>query len=124
MMTDTRMRARGVAATILLLTAALAAAWAFVVLLSGGVTLGRLVSRGPIRPLIVAAILAVLSRVVSPFDFDAAFGRLAGRRERRPARTAVAAAAAALVVATAWNTRAAGGSDSSCYVLQADAFAH
>jgi hypothetical protein len=31
---------------------------------------------------------------------------------------------AVLVFAIAWNTRAAGGSDSSCYVLQADAFAH
>ena len=32
-------------------------------------------------------------------------------------------ALAAFVVAAAWNTRAVGGSDSSCYVLQADAFA-
>src|SRR5262249_12025658 len=74
--------------------------------------------------LILSAILAVIGRVLSPFDFDAAFARLAGPRERWPARLAVIAAAAVLVVATAWNTRAAGGSDSSCYVLQADAFAH
>jgi len=118
------MRGRAVGATILLLAAALAAAWAFVVLLSGGFALGSLVSRDPIRPLILGAIIAVIGRVVSPLDFDAAFGRLAGRRERWPARIAAVAAAAVLVVATAWNTRAAGGSDSSCYVLQADAFAH
>jgi hypothetical protein len=118
------MRARGVAATILLLAAALATAWAFSVLLSGGLALGWLVSRDPVRPLIIGAMLAVTARVVSPLDFDATFARLAGRRERRPARIAAVAAAAVFVVATAWNTRAAGGSDSSCYVLQADAFAH
>jgi len=118
------MRGRGVGATILLLAAALAAAWAFLVLVSGGFSLGRLVSRDPIRPLILSAILAAIGRVVAPLDFDAALARLAGPRQRWPARIAVATAAAVLVVATAWNTRAAGGSDSSCYVLQADAFAH
>ena len=118
------MRGRSVGATILLLAAALAAAWAFVVLLSGGIAFGRLVSRDPIRPLILSAILAVIGRVVSPLEFDATFARLAGPRERWPARIAAVTAAAVLVVATAWNTRAAGGSDSSCYVLQADAFAH
>lgn len=40
-----------------------------------------------------------------------------------PARIALLAAFCALTVAIAWNTRAAGGSDSSCYVLQAEAFA-
>ncbi|HEX4566788.1 MAG TPA: glycosyltransferase family 39 protein [Vicinamibacterales bacterium] len=106
------------------MAAALGAAWAFLVLLSGGFAFGRLVSRDPIRPLILSATLAVIGRVVSPLDFDAAFARLAGPRERWPARIAAVTAAAVLVVATAWNTRAAGGSDSSCYVLQADAFAH
>ena len=105
------------------MAATLAAAWACLVLLSGGFALGPLVSRDPVRPLILSAILAVIGRLVSPVDFDAAFARLAGPRECWPARLAAVTAAAVLVVATAWNTRAAGGSDSSCYVLQADAFA-
>src|SRR6516164_6245153 len=108
MMTDSRMRARGVAATILLLIAAFAEAWAFAVLLSGGFTLDRLVSRDPVRPVIVGAILAAIARVVSPLDFDAAFARLVGRRDDWPARVAAVAAAAVFVVAIAWNTRAAG----------------
>src|SRR5690349_4226267 len=122
MMTDSRMRTRASAATILLLAAALALAWAFVVLLSGGITLGRLVSRDPVRPLIVSAILAAIARVLSPLDFDSTLARLTGPRNGWPARVAMLAAASVFVAATAWNTRAAGGSDSSCYVLQADAF--
>ena len=118
------MRGRGVAATITLLAGAIAVAWACVVALSGGFALGRLVSRDPIRPLILGAILASIARVLSPADFDATLKRIAGTRDRWPARIAALASAAMFVVATAWNTRAAGGSDSSCYVLQADAFAH
>ena len=57
-----------------------------------------------------------------------AFGRLAAPARRRSIATRARAgmrgvALAALVVAIAWNTRAVGGSDSSCYVLQAEAFA-
>jgi hypothetical protein len=118
------MRPRAVAATILLFAAALTLAWAFVVALSGGFAAGVLVARDPLRPLIVSAILAAAGRTLSPLDFDLALGRLVGSRERWPARAAAAAAAAVFVVSTAWNTRAAGGSDSSCYVLQAEAFAH
>lgn len=118
------MRTRASAATILLLAAALALAWAYVALLSGGLTFGRLVSRDPVRPLLVSAILAAIARIVSPFDFDAALVRLTGSRGHWPARGALLAAASVFVVSAAWNTRAAGGSDSSCYVLQADAFAH
>jgi Dolichyl-phosphate-mannose-protein mannosyltransferase len=118
------MRPRGVAATILLLAAALAVGWACVVLLSGGFTLGRLVSRDPIRPLILGLLLAAVARAVSPLDVDVRVARFAGPRERWPARAAIVAAAAVFVVAAAWNTRAVGGSDSSCYALQADAFAH
>src|SRR5690242_16010970 len=124
MMTDSRMRPRGVAATILLLAAALAVGWACVVLLSGGFTLGRLVSRDPIRPLILGLLLAAVARAVSPLDVDVRVARFAGPRERWPARAAIVAAAAVFVVGAAWNTRAVGGSDSSCYALQADAFAH
>ena len=115
---------RGIGATILLLAAVGAATWAGVVVLSGGFSLGRLVSRDPVRPFIIAAILAAIGRVVSPVDFDARVARIAGAHDRWPSRLAVLAAGAVWVVATAWNTRAAGGSDSSCYVLQADAFAH
>ena len=96
--------------------------------LSGGVALRagtwQIGSRDPVRVLVLAAVLGT------------AAGALLGRREllrlagsaaggrRAPARAAIAAAAAVLIVSTAWNTRAAGGSDSSCYVLQAEAFAH
>lgn len=118
------MRPRAVAATILLLAAAFAVAWAGVVALSGGFAAGIFVSRDPLRPLIASAALAVAGRVLSPFDFDAALARLVGPRVRWPAKVAAVVAAAVFVVATAWNTRAAGGSDSSCYVLQAEAFRH
>lgn len=111
-------------ATILLFAAAFACAWAAIVLLSGGLVIGPLVSRDPLRPLIAAAILATCGRVLSPSDFDTCLGRLIGPRDRWPVRVALVAAAATLVVAIAWNTRAAGGSDSSCYALQADALAH
>ena len=117
------MRARGVAATILLFAAALALAWAFVIALSGGFATGGFTARDPLRPLIASAILAAAGRILSPFDFDLALGRLAGSREDWPARAAAAVAVAVFVVSTAWGTRAAGGSDSSCYVLQAEAFA-
>src|SRR5262245_29203943 len=124
MMTDKRMRPRGVAATILLFGAALVLAWAVSVLLSGGFALGPIVSRDPVRPAIVAALLAAIARVLSPPDFDVTIARLVGPREQWAARAAVVLALAVLVVSIAWNTRAVGGSDSSCYVLQADAFAH
>jgi hypothetical protein len=124
MMTDRRMRLRAVAATILLFAAALVLAWAAAVLLSGGLALGAIVSRDPVRPLMIAVFLAAIARVLSPADFDATFVRLVGPRGQWAARAAAAMALAVLVVSIAWNTRAAGGSDSSCYVLQADAFAH
>src|SRR5215471_11503289 len=124
MITDRRMRPRAVAATILLLAAVLAVAWALVVLLSGGIAAGFLVSRDPIRPFIAGALLAVIARVLSPTDFDTTLARLIGQRDRWPSRIAMVMAACVFVVAMAWNTRAAGGSDSSCYVLQADRFVH
>ena len=107
---------------------ALAAAWSGVTLLSGGFALHAgplaLSSRDPVRPLIVALVLLAAARVLLP---GAAFGRtvrtLTGGGDRVAARVAAAAALAVLIVSIAWNTRAAGGSDSSCYVLQAEAFA-
>src|ERR1043166_7213634 len=124
MMTDRRMPVRGAAATITLFAAAFALAWSAVVLLSGGFTIGAVASRDPIRPLLVAAILAVIARLLSVPAFDLALRRLTGTRGQRASRLAIVASLAVFVVSTAWNTRAAGGSDSSCYVLQADAFAH
>ncbi len=56
------MQARAVGATILLFAAALVAACAGIVLLSGGVIGGPLVSRDPLRPLLAAGILATIGR--------------------------------------------------------------
>ena len=105
----------------------MAIAWAALVALSGGVTLntgaGRLASRDPLRPLLAGAVLSA-----------AAWGLLGSRESRRLLRTAAGArrgavraavgvSIAAAIASAAWNTRAAGGSDSSCYVLQAEALA-
>ena len=109
--------------------AALAAAWAAVTVLSGGFTiyLGAIAvsSRNPVRPLLVAIVLAALGRTLlrGP-ELGLVLRAFTGDRNRLPARIAAAAAAAVVVVSIAWNTRAVGGSDSSCYVLQAEAFAH
>ena len=113
---------------LLVLGAALAAAWSAVTLLSGGFALhlGSLAvsSRDPVRPLLVATVLLGAAAGLLPrSDFIAAVRRLGGRRDRVAVRLAVTAALALLVVSIAWNTRAVGGSDSSCYVLQAEAFA-
>ena len=56
-------------------------------------------------------------------QFGRAVRLLAGGRRRRRAPVAARRRWRSLVIAIAWNTRAAGGSDSSCYVLQAEAFA-
>src|SRR3954468_3705350 len=134
MMTDKRMR--GGAATIrqragraCFLAAIVALACAAVVTLSGGVTLRvggvALMSRTPVRPLLVAAALLIAARaLLGAASFARARAQVIGSREQRPARIAVALSLAVFVFTVAWNTWAAGGSDSSCYVLQADAFAH
>ncbi len=104
------------------------AAWSFVALLSGGVAVhaGPLVlsSRDPLRPLVIALVLLAAARVLlGGAEFRRGVRAVTGEGDRLPARIAFASAAAVLIVAVAWNTRAAGGSDSSCYVLQAEAFA-
>src|SRR5688500_3914671 len=132
MMTDSRMRRaatiRHRAGQAFAAAAAIAAAWSFIVALSGGISIhtgvSRIGTRDPIRPLIAAAACAVVAwRLLGTAESR----RLAGlvMRDRRKTYAGVAAIAAfgTLVVAIAWNTRAAGGSDSSCYVLQAEAFA-
>jgi hypothetical protein len=103
--------------------------WAMIVFLSGGLVfhaLGRTISaRATLPPLIAGALLLAASRALVRAPEFGRFLRVAiGDQARRPARIAAAAAGCVLVVGIAWNTRAVGGSDSSCYVLQAEAFAH
>jgi hypothetical protein len=130
MMTDKRMRPGGAtirhaAGRLLVFAGALAGAWSAVTLISGGfaVHAGPLVlsSRDPVRPFLVAAVLLAGAGILLP---RAEWRKLPGRSDRVAARIACAAAACVLVFSIAWTSRAAGGSDSSCYVLQADAFRH
>lgn len=105
-----------------------AAAWALVVALSGGATIRagawQLGSRTPLRPLLAALICAAMAgALLGSRESRELVARAAGGRAKAPARFAALIAASVVIVSLAWNTRAAGGSDSSCYVLQADAFA-
>ena len=105
-----------------------ALAWAAVGVLSGGFVAHvggwSIGSRSPVRPLLLAAVLgAVALWLLGPASFKASIAWIAGDRSRRAGRIAIVLAVATFVVATAWNSRAVGGSDSSCYALQADAFA-
>jgi hypothetical protein len=119
---------RHAAGRLLVFIAAIAAAFSAVTLISGGFVLRAgsffLSSRDPVRPLLVAAALFVAARLLlSSTEFRAAAQVITGDRSRLATRMAGAAAAGALVFSIAWTSRAAGGSDSSCYVLQAEAFA-
>ena len=108
--------------------AAIAAAWAAVVWLSGGISfhtgVSMIAARDPIRPVIASVALAAIGwALLGTAAFVRALRTVRGDPSTQlPARVALLAVAATLVVSNAWNTRAAGGSDSSCYVLQADAF--
>lgn len=110
-------------------TAAFAAAFALLVLLSGGLSfhtgVSRLAARDPLRPALIALVLAAIAwGLLGTQAFLRAARALAGDpRTQLPARVALVTTAYAFAVAAAWNTWAAGGSDSSCYVLQAEAFA-
>jgi hypothetical protein len=133
MMTDSRMR-RG--ATIrqrlgdLLLWLSFAALiWTVVGLLTGGfvwrIAGVPVASRDPMRPFVVALVLGAAAFFALGRDrFLSRLMPLVATRARRPIHVAALAAVGACAMANAWSTRAAGGSDSSCYVLQADAFAH
>ena len=107
-----------------------AAAWAALTVLTGGFAIApagvRLSSRDPLRPLLVCVALLAVSRIaLGAPEFWRTVLRLVGTsRAAVTSRIAGLAALSVLVVAIAWNTDAAGGSDSSCYVLQAEAFAH
>jgi hypothetical protein len=133
MMTDKRMRRSATirygAGRLAVSGGALAAAWAAVTALSGGFSIHAgaiaISSRDPVRPLVLAMLLVALGRaLLRGAEFGLAVRGVTGDRHRLPDRIAWAAAAAVLIVSIAWNTRAVGGSDSSCYVLQAEAFAH
>jgi hypothetical protein len=133
MMTDKRMRRSATirygAGRLAVSGGALASAWAAVTALSGGFSIHAgaiaISSRDPVRPLVMAIVLMALGRaLLRGAEFGLAVRVFTGDRHRWPGRIACAAAAAVLIVSIAWNTRAVGGSDSSCYVLQAEAFAH
>lgn len=111
------------AATILLFGAALAAAVALATLLTGGMAWPAIgvTSRDPLRPFLAAVLLA--GAAAGAGGFRPLLERGIGARGRRARRVAILAAASLFVFSLAWSSRAAGGSDSSCYVLQAEAFA-
>ena len=108
--------------------AVVAASWAVIVALAGGATIRagawQLGSRTAFRPLLVAGLCAAVAcALLGVREFRRLAAWAAGGRQRAPARIAAIVTACVVIVSTAWNTRAAGGSDSSCYVLQAEAFA-
>ena len=103
--------------------------WTVAGLLTGGFVwrIGGVpvVSRDPLRPFVAALVFGAAALFALGRDrFLSRLRPLAGTRARRPLHVAAVAACGAFAMAGAWSTRAAGGSDSSCYVLQADAFAH
>src|SRR5690242_16269842 len=131
MMTERRtpqMLRRNLLGPGLLAAAALAGAWSGVTWLTGGFALRwgtlRLASHDPVRPLIAAAVCAAAGWLLLPrTEFAFWVRRATGNGSTACTRVAIAVSIAVLIASVAWNTRAAGGSDSSCYLLQADAFA-
>jgi hypothetical protein len=116
-----------VAGRVLLGGAASAGIWAALTWLTGGFTLHShavsLSAHDPVRPLLVAIVLSLAASAVLPRDeLVHELRRLAGQRETGATRIALGAVVAVFIAALAWNTRASGGSDSSCYLLQAGAF--
>lgn len=103
--------------------------WTVIAAVTGGFAVRvaglSVASRDPWRPFLVAVVLgAVALLALGRERFFAWVKPIVGTRTQRPFHVAVIAAVGAFAMAAAWNTRAAGGSDSSCYVLQAEAFAH
>jgi hypothetical protein len=107
-----------------------AAAWSLVTVLTGGFVLSfgtlRLSARDPFRPVIVVLACGAIARAaLGAGEFRRHAASVTGSTvAAAAARIAALTAVSVLVAAAAWNTWAAGGSDSSCYVLQAEAFAH
>jgi len=94
--------------------------------LTGGATIEaiRLTLRNPIRPLAAGVVLLAAAWILAGGAFTAIARPYVGARDRLPGRIAALVSCGVLVFALAWTSRSAGGSDSSCYVLQAEAFAH
>lgn len=112
----------------LLAAAAVAGAWSAVTWLTGGFAVRwgmlRLASHDPVRPLIAATVCAAAAWLLLPrTEFACWIRRATGNAATACTRVAIAVSIAVLIASVAWNTHAAGGSDSSCYLLQADAFA-
>ena len=112
---------------VLLLVVILAALAAALQLTAGGVELAlgglRISNHSFFRP----ALIAIAGVVVLWLKFAADAGRdleaLDRALDRAALSLALGAAAAALTVGIVWGTRAAGGSDSYCYIGQAEEFA-
>lgn len=116
-------RWRASVSALFAVAAVLAAAWAALIALSGGFALKTgLSARNASRPLFVAAALLAIAWIVDRRSTRRVLAVIAGGRAQAAVRLALAAAAAVFVTAVAWNSAAAGGSDSSCYMLQAVAF--
>jgi hypothetical protein len=114
------------AATILLFAASIALAAAFAIVLTGGFAVPAIAVslRDPRRPCLAALVLFAAARASTDgATFRLLVQRYTGAWRECPARLALLAAACTFVFGVAWTSRAAGGSDSSCYVLQAEAFA-
>jgi hypothetical protein len=119
-------------ARLLTSIALVSAAWAVIVAVTGG---GRVVA-GPLRlsarsvtaPALVAALACVAVVVLSRRAGQGgavgnALGWASARIETRASWLAATVAAATLVTGIAWGTGAVGGSDSYCYVGQAEMMA-
>src|SRR6185369_11294771 len=126
MMTDSRMR-RGVTirqrlGDLLLLSSIVAFIWSVAGVLTGGFVLRAgavsVMSRNPLRPFTAAVALGALAVwALGRERSTSRLVRLVGTRARRSIHVAAIASLGAFAIAAAWNTRAAGGSDTSCYVL-------
>ena len=108
-------------APVLLVVAAVLAAWSVVLAITGGILydLGplRLSSRNPTRPMLLASVLALLAwRAAYRARLEESLARLAAIA--RIVAPALAGAAAVVVLALGWayGVRAAGGSDPLGYV--------
>jgi hypothetical protein len=106
-----------------LIVAGVLTAWAILVAITGGIRyeLGplRISSRNPVRPALVALLLAALAwRLGYEAWLDARVRSLAGSATAIQRALVVAAAAGLLAIGIVYGVRAAGGSDSQGYVSQ------
>lgn len=111
---------------VLLGLAMACAAVAIVDLITGGFTLRagvlRLSSHAPLRPFALALAAGSLYLLVGRRQVTADLSALERWLERRSSTFAALTAAAACAVGLVWGTHAAGGSDSYCYIGQAEEF--